>query len=55
VPGVALFGTHVSHIRPALRDAGFGILEDRDLANITVDQVLAACGAALQATPHRPM
>jgi ADP-heptose:LPS heptosyltransferase len=48
VPGVALFGTHVSHIRPALRDAGFGILEDRDLANITVDQVLAAlpCGPA---------
>jgi ADP-heptose:LPS heptosyltransferase len=42
VPGVALFGPHVSHIKPALRDAGFTILEARDLSSITADQVLAA-------------
>lgn len=50
VPGVAIFGGHVSHIKPALRDAGFRILEDRSLASITVDQVLATIdGQPLQA------
>jgi ADP-heptose:LPS heptosyltransferase len=50
-PGVALFGAHVSHIKPALRDAGFAVLEASDLAAISVEEVLAAIGRQPVAMP----